>query len=89
MVWGRNTIAINKITSVLPRMKREPSISGKGGMSFIYRQSFEKPKLLFLNMLHVCVIFQLPWGSGPQYKSVPNSQLLYPLLVPSSALRSW
>lgn len=55
-------------------------------MSFIYRQSFEKPELLFLNMLHVCVIFQLPWGSGPQYKSVPNSQLLYPLLVPSSAL---
>lgn len=89
MVWGRNIIAINKITSVLPRMKGEPSISGKGGMSFIYQQSFEKPKLLFLNMLHVCVIFQLPWGSGPLYKSVPYSQLPYPLLVPSSALGSW
>lgn len=79
-------MALNKITAALPRMKREPSISGKGGMSFIYQQGSEKPELLFLNMLHVCVIFQLPWGSGPQHKSVPNSQLLYPLLVPSSAL---
>lgn len=51
------------------RMKREPSISGRGGMSFIFQPSSEKPKLPFLNMLRVWVIFQLPWGSGPQYKS--------------------
>jgi len=55
-------------------------------MSFIYQQSFEEPRLLFLNMLRVCVVVQLPWGSGTHYKSVPSSQLLYPLLVPSSAL---
>ena len=86
LVWGRNIIAINKITSVLPRMKREARISGNGGMSFIYQHRCEKSKLLFLNMLHVCGIFQLPRGSGPQYKSMPNCQLLCRLLVPSPAL---
>lgn len=55
------------------RMKREPSISSRGRMSFIFQPSSEKPKLPFLNMLRVWVIFQLPWGSGPQYKSGPTA----------------
>lgn len=54
-------------------------------MSFICQQSFESPNYPFC-LCFTFMPFQLPQGSGLQYKKVPSSQLLYPLLGPSSPL---